>query len=51
MSHSAPFARNDAPKAHAETHSPMSNERGGDPTRPVTQIHMNASAIAIEQAQ
>ncbi len=51
MSHSAPFARNDAPNAHAETHSPMSNERGGHPTESVTAIHINARPMAMAQVQ
>lgn len=51
MSSSAPFPSHEAPKAHAETHSPISNARGGHPTDSVITIHRIARPITQVQIQ
>src|SRR5262245_9954739 len=51
MSHSAPLVSHDRPKAQAATHSPISNDRYGQPAIIVTTIQTSASTIAIVQDQ
>jgi hypothetical protein len=51
VSSSAPFIRQEARNAHADTQSPMSNARGGHPTETVTAIHTSAITMANAQTE
>src|SRR2546423_15667585 len=51
MPPSAPVVSHEMPNAQADTHSPISNDRYGQPAARVTTIHTSASTIANVQLQ